>query len=93
VSSAAPAPTPAAGLLGSVWRNSAFRRIWVGQVISEVADWAARLAMSILVFTATEFGRPAVVSRGLRGHAGTCHTGTRCDASGMVMRGCAGGAR
>ena len=38
---------------GGVWRNSAFRRIWVGQVVSEVGDWAARLAMSILVFSAT----------------------------------------
>ncbi len=38
---------------GSVWRNSAFRRIWMGQVVSEVGDWAARLAMSILVFDAT----------------------------------------
>ena len=38
---------------GGVWRNSAFRRIWVGQVVSEVGDWAARLAMSILVFAAT----------------------------------------
>jgi hypothetical protein len=36
-----------------VWRNSAFRRIWFGQVVSEVGDWAARLAMSILVFSAT----------------------------------------
>ncbi len=38
---------------GGVWRNSAFRRIWAGQVVSEVGDWAARLAMSILVFAAT----------------------------------------
>ncbi len=37
----------------SVWRVSAFRRIWIGQVVSEVGDWAARLAMSILVFSAT----------------------------------------
>ena len=47
------ATTPAAGLPGGVWRISAFRRIWVGQVVSEVGDWAARLAMSILVFAAT----------------------------------------
>ena len=46
-------PTSPAGLPGGVWRNSAFRRIWVGQVVSEVGDWAARLAMSILVFAAT----------------------------------------
>ncbi len=44
----------AAGPAGSVWRVSAFRRIWIGQVVSEVGDWAARLAMSILVFNATE---------------------------------------
>lgn len=47
------AATPAAGPAGGVWRISAFRRIWVGQVVSEVGDWAARLAMSILVFAAT----------------------------------------
>ena len=50
VSTAGPS---APGLSGGVWRNSAFRRIWVGQVVSEVGDWAARLAMSILVFAAT----------------------------------------
>ncbi|HSO05206.1 MAG TPA: hypothetical protein VLQ92_12040, partial [Candidatus Limnocylindrales bacterium] len=50
MSAAGPAAT---GLPGGVWRNSAFRRIWFGQVVSEVGDWAARLAMSILVFSAT----------------------------------------
>jgi MFS family permease len=42
-----------AGLRGGVWRNSAFLRIWGAQAVSEVGDWAARLAMSILVFRAT----------------------------------------
>ncbi len=36
-----------------MWRNAGFRRVWVGQVVSEVGDWAARLAMSVLVFAAT----------------------------------------
>ncbi|MGB7982351.1 MAG: MFS transporter [Candidatus Nanopelagicales bacterium] len=43
----------ATGPAASVWRSVAFRRIWFAQVVSEVGDWAARLAMSILVFTAT----------------------------------------
>lgn len=37
----------------SVWRIPAFRRIWIAQVVSEVGDWATRLAMSILAFSET----------------------------------------
>jgi MFS family permease len=42
-------PPPGAG----VWRNPAFRRIWGAQVVSEIGDWGARLAMSVLVFAET----------------------------------------
>ena len=36
--------------LGSVLTIADVRRLWVSQVLSEVGDWAARLALAVLVF-------------------------------------------
>jgi hypothetical protein len=34
-------------------RNPAFRRLWLAQVVSEVGDWASRLALATLVYGRT----------------------------------------
>lgn len=36
----------------------AFRKLWTAQLVSELGDWAARLALSVLVYTRT--GSPAL---------------------------------
>lgn len=38
----------------------AFRRLWVAQMVSEVGDWSARLALSVLLFVRT--GSPALTA-------------------------------
>ena len=39
-------------LIGEV-RNEAFRKLWLSQVVSEVGDWAARLALTTLIYERT----------------------------------------
>lgn len=34
-------------------RNEAFRKLWLSQVISEIGDWAARLALTTLIYERT----------------------------------------
>lgn len=34
-------------------RSSDFRRLWTAQILSEVGDWAARIALAVLVFDRT----------------------------------------
>ena len=34
-------------------RNDAFRKLWLSQVVSEIGDWAARLALTTLIYKRT----------------------------------------
>jgi hypothetical protein len=34
-------------------RNDAFRKLWLAQVVSEIGDWAARLALTTLIYERT----------------------------------------
>jgi len=42
-------------------REPAFRRLWLSQVVSEVGDWAARLALTTLVYRRTDSAAWATV--------------------------------
>ena len=42
-----------AAALGGPLRVPAFRRLWLAQLVSELGDWAARLALSYLVYERT----------------------------------------
>jgi MFS family permease len=42
-------------------RNAAFRKLWLSQVASEVGDWAARLALTTLVYERTRSATWAAV--------------------------------
>src|SRR3954453_13044194 len=42
-----------AALCGEL-RNGAFRRLWLSQVVSEFGDWAARLALTTVVYKRTD---------------------------------------
>lgn len=44
--------------LGQPLAVPAFRKLWTAQLVSELGDWAARLALSVLVYTRT--GSPAL---------------------------------
>jgi hypothetical protein len=44
--------------LAAPLRVPAFRRLWLAQIVSDLGDWAARLALAVLVYTRT--GSPAL---------------------------------
>src|SRR3954467_4958139 len=46
-------PTGQLATLVSGLRNRAFRKLWLSQVVSEVGDWAARLALTTVVYART----------------------------------------
>src|SRR5438270_12573766 len=46
-------PTGHLAILVSGLRNRAFRKLWMSQVASEVGDWAARLALTTVVYART----------------------------------------
>src|SRR3954452_8787424 len=46
-------PTGHLATLVSGLRNRAFRKLWLSQVVSEVGDWAARLALTTVVYART----------------------------------------
>ena len=52
-SSQVTAVTAQLATLVSGLRNRAFRKLWLSQVVSEVGDWAARLALTTVVYART----------------------------------------